>query len=1655
MLKNLDIKKGMLTGILCAFLLNSFGPLPARADEFLLPKPGVVVPLSPAFNPPILKGIKVHPENPFRFEFILDKGDGQLDDRQLKNVSSKLIKYFLASLTIPEKDLWVNLSPYEKNRIIPQSFGLTEMGRDLLAEDYMLKQVTASLIYPEGETGKKFWKCIYTKAIQKFGTTDIPVNTFNKVWIVPEKAVVYENAKAGAAYVVESKLKVMVEQDYLALMKNGQTARPQKGIPLKKKSSVFGSQIFREIVIPQLSQEINNGRNFVQLRQVYHSLILAAWYKKKIKDSLLTLGYADKHKIAGIKINDALGKQRIYELYLQAFKKGAYNYIREEIDPVTNQAVPRKYFSGGVRFGLEADRAMTIMEGVPDMNLLNGHHIFIIRARLNAAQDKAAISHPHPKSRSGQPQGYPTRADAPDSWGDMDSHYVPPEYTAPVVLANDETKFTADALKDPTKGWADPVDPTDVKSKFLSYEGKIFFDRLGRPRNPKGPTGIAGRGNLGRWGPNHAVDPIVTRYSAKTGKLQVLAVLREDARQWALPGGFVDRGEEPLNALTRELKEETGAVVDMRQGETVYKGYVDDPRNTDNAWIETVAMHVHVSYEQSRQLISSDRKEENIVASWLDVEDEMNAGTFYASHGEFLKALLERWPLTRTQETASNVRRIVSSPMAVKYDQKLDFKANTYAGYSAELSRRERKEFERHFMEDLVEAIKAYEQSGEWKYYHVEGRAQLRKSFIEPGEGLFEAGGALDKNGFFSSPEYYINRIVRPYLRATLLSGDHVGERVAVYLDLTAKKGTGAYEAQIKARNLVRDIVKGVTNRYYEGELLLDVAPTNPVLRWAWRFANRATVPLVRRTTNTVMTVSAGYALYKVFGHLLTKKLLGIVSAFLGIVVLYVAYYYISEAIAVKLRPWIFKKTIKYYDNKLLSYILDFTPFERKRIEVQYHDNFQKMRGLDESEASIGLLDEVEKIIFRGLRERQQYLWASKIGLELVESGISVDARDISIVMLKELADQNSAFFKRLEEAWKKRKEREDWLFNLMGWRRTKPTLPAVFSEMIPLIQVQQNEPYMRAKAHEMAEQVRAGAAAPQLDSYGQEPEFVVQLRELISGDGFDAGDHFVDHLYVQLNDMNDAHDRRSVILSYFMAGGVARLRLVRENLEAGRPFNIEYSDSLNRSAKYHWVRILNKIKERPAFYGLTAEEIDLIIEKIDAQRIYTTAETLRREILSRVPSWLYRGMTAEIGVIVENELKGRPASSPQTPSYALFQKIVSANSEYWEELAGIFHQGYLRAQKGQADADEVHSAAYQRSILVDARLFDKEYNPVTAAKLAETLESAGFGDVNIFLGNLSWPGHPMVAAYGEPVKFKMYHLKPVQEYLRGHVSLADAKEQVLEFYRLGKSAASSAGLDAELVRKINEQFEYIERMKRPGVSPEAVESLKDQMAVIINPLAVPWGYLMKQVPQFGEHAQERKEWLLSLQTSIVGVIGLLQNEHFFDEFNGMGDSQRGDLKLKKLLQYYHVLLEMRTRSAGPSGQNQHSLNWLVGEGDVLESYWFVIKEMITELGLAVQERFKDIIAAGDRAAQQQHVRGVGDFTDILSADLAQSASLKGGIDFNSSKLNLQVQDGGLKIHFQVDPAMVEQIENAAGLTPDIISIQPAADIRPFLGLSR
>lgn len=314
-------------------------PRLARAQVLpTLPVPGTLLSTSQGYVPLLLKGIQVDPQNPLSFNFIMNTGELRADTDGLREEMQRQIKYFLASLTVPEAEMWVNLSPYEGDRIIPDAFGQTEMGMDLLAQDYLLKQLTASLMYPEEELGQAFWKRVYQRAEKEFGTRDIPVDTYNKVWIVPEDATVFQ--KDGSAYVIESSLKVMLEEDYVAKMEGRQVSRS---------SSVqdIDAQIIREVIIPEIEREVNEGQTFAKLRQIYQAMILATWYKINLRETLLGRIYVDRNKVAGVDTADKQLKEKIYQQYIDAFKKGVYNYIKEEQDPVSGQIIPRKYFSGG------------------------------------------------------------------------------------------------------------------------------------------------------------------------------------------------------------------------------------------------------------------------------------------------------------------------------------------------------------------------------------------------------------------------------------------------------------------------------------------------------------------------------------------------------------------------------------------------------------------------------------------------------------------------------------------------------------------------------------------------------------------------------------------------------------------------------------------------------------------------------------------------------------------------------------------------------------------------------------------------------------------------------------------------------------------------------------------------------------------------------------------------------------------------------------------------------------------------------------------------------------------------------------------------------------------------------------------------------------
>ncbi|XP_058667897.1 transient receptor potential cation channel subfamily M member 2 [Ammospiza nelsoni] len=146
-----------------------------------------------------------------------------------------------------------------------------------------------------------------------------------------------------------------------------------------------------------------------------------------------------------------------------------------------------------------------------------------------------------------------------------------------------------------------------------SFHG-LYTVQDGLPLNPMGRTGLRGRGRLHCFGPNHALHPVVTRWRRNLDgsiirkslkkMLEVLVAQYPLSDVWALPGGSLEPGETlPLKLkwiLRREFWPQFQNL--LKQGTEVHKGYLDDPRNTDNAWVETVAISVHFDTQHDLEM---------------------------------------------------------------------------------------------------------------------------------------------------------------------------------------------------------------------------------------------------------------------------------------------------------------------------------------------------------------------------------------------------------------------------------------------------------------------------------------------------------------------------------------------------------------------------------------------------------------------------------------------------------------------------------------------------------------------------------------------------------------------------------------------------------------------------------------------------------------------------------------------------------------------------------------------------------------------------------------------------------------------------------------------------------------------------------------------
>ena len=303
---------------------------------------------------------------------------------------------------------------------------------------------------------------------------------------------------------------------------------------------------------------------------------------------------------------------------------------------------------------VEEFRAMRVSQLVSDMKNLQQQAQQLV-VETAPAEPASAVRPLNTKARQSPYLNGPARTPVSDAevpwcfefdWQNGEE-YSPVKYTAPSVA------------KQPI--WADPEDTTRILFNFRdrkSHEGLYRLTGMGIPMNPRGRTGMIGRGSLGRWGPNHAADPIVARWkrdaNGKAIGFEFVAIKRKDNGEWAIPGGMVDAGEQVSVTLKREFGEEALNTLEMTaagkaaalakverlfaNGLEVYKGYVDDPRNTDNAWMETVAM---LFFDSDGTLTTNFKLQAGDDAGgvrWATYEAGM---PLYASHTEFIARAFE------------------------------------------------------------------------------------------------------------------------------------------------------------------------------------------------------------------------------------------------------------------------------------------------------------------------------------------------------------------------------------------------------------------------------------------------------------------------------------------------------------------------------------------------------------------------------------------------------------------------------------------------------------------------------------------------------------------------------------------------------------------------------------------------------------------------------------------------------------------------------------------------------------------------------------------------------------------------------------------------------------------------------------------------------
>lgn len=335
---------------------------------------------SKPYTPPLVLGIGVRPSDPSWFMTLPFKGNSTLEGEALAKEYQLVTGYFFTALALPGEEMHVNLSIHEEGRILPRSLASAPLGRVLVEQDCLLKHFAASLLHPDTPTGQEFWPRVLDLAKQTGLSDQLQLKTCQKAWIVAGSATIQQKDPGKpfpfpipprydirlddfGAVVSECRMKLMCETDYASLQNSTTQRRDSVN---ENGSAAFHEgfvQVFKDVVLPAIETEVNEGSLFAQLRQAYYGVALAKWYHEVLAEpgihtSLLELSGKMRQELLGGSASDAASEEigsgpnapawlnECFERYVRLYKDGVFECLRMEPSRGSISRA-RVFFSGG------------------------------------------------------------------------------------------------------------------------------------------------------------------------------------------------------------------------------------------------------------------------------------------------------------------------------------------------------------------------------------------------------------------------------------------------------------------------------------------------------------------------------------------------------------------------------------------------------------------------------------------------------------------------------------------------------------------------------------------------------------------------------------------------------------------------------------------------------------------------------------------------------------------------------------------------------------------------------------------------------------------------------------------------------------------------------------------------------------------------------------------------------------------------------------------------------------------------------------------------------------------------------------------------------------------------------------------------------------